>query len=64
MNRKEVTYEGYKLRISKPRRIITVGIGIKENEEQKERNQKGYLVYHRKNILFQAWVMKWIRMSE
>lgn len=39
MNRKEVTCEGYKLRIGKPGRIMTTG--IKENEEQKERKSEG-----------------------
>lgn len=41
MNRKEVTCEGYKLIIGKPGRIMTTGIGIKENEEQKERKSEG-----------------------
>lgn len=43
--------EGYKLRIGKPRRkIMTIGMGGKENEEQKQRNQEGYLVQHKKNF--------------
>lgn len=55
--------QGYKLRIGKPRRIMTIGTGIKENEEQKEKSeeipglsQEEYVVLSR--------ILKWIRMYE